>query len=259
MCRRVSTAMAADFAAAGQARRLVLEAAAVWHLGDEVAWEAAAVVGELVSNAVLHGAGRPVVELGLSRFGLDVAVADEGPGAPVMGRPAAEDLHGRGLFVVAELSDEWRVDPLPAGKVVWARFAAASSGPDCACAHSALSSADDQSGQGAAAPTLTPSIDAPVSAARVEVLAASAPAEVAAAVRRAVRELGGTVVAASEAASTALPLDISLGLDAPALPDPDGDPVALLALETLLPPLVEDAREAVRRLAATGARRPEAR
>jgi hypothetical protein len=34
-------------------------------------------------------------------------------------RPTADDIHGRGLQLVAMMADQWGTRPTPAGKSVW--------------------------------------------------------------------------------------------------------------------------------------------
>jgi Histidine kinase-like ATPase domain len=90
------------------------------------------VVSELLTNALRHaspaatgtGAGWPV-QLGLLQRGccLTCAVADPSRTAPVPGPPECLAETGRGLHVIAALSDRWGfVTPGDGGKVIWALF-----------------------------------------------------------------------------------------------------------------------------------------
>lgn len=129
--------------------------------------DVAAVVSELLANALRHalpqaGEAAPPwpIRLGLLHAGSHVvcAVADPWPGIPVLREPGQLEESGRGLLVVASLSDQWGYCPAPErhypgadsldgqrlygdrigsqpagwrgthcqGKVVWAAFAAAS-------------------------------------------------------------------------------------------------------------------------------------
>jgi len=76
--------------------------------------EAQLVVGELVTNAVMHGS--PPISLSASSHatGLRVAVHD---GRPYLGRP---DPDSRGLRLVEAVALEWGIDSHSDGKVVWA-------------------------------------------------------------------------------------------------------------------------------------------
>ncbi len=105
--------------------------------------DVAAVVSELLANALRHAlpqAGEDVpawpIRLGLLHAGSHVvsAVADPGAGIPMLRAPDHFEESGRGLLVVASLSDQWGYCPAPErqvtsggnGKVVWAAFAATS-------------------------------------------------------------------------------------------------------------------------------------
>lgn len=92
----------------------------------------AIVVSELLTNALRHGlpasgdarAGWPI-RLGLLQPGHCVmcAVADPSKAAPVPRKPAHFAETGRGLHVVAALSDQWGyTTPTDMGKVLWALF-----------------------------------------------------------------------------------------------------------------------------------------
>jgi anti-sigma regulatory factor (Ser/Thr protein kinase) len=79
-------------------------------LTDDDRWRAELIVTELVTNAVLHGPGGPVL-LALDTGGRGVRgqVADPGPGIRKQTLVArrAVDEGGRGLFLVDALSDGW--------------------------------------------------------------------------------------------------------------------------------------------------------
>ncbi|MFZ0047784.1 MAG: ATP-binding protein [Streptosporangiaceae bacterium] len=105
--------------------------------------DVAAVVSELLANAVRHALPRArqasgsvppwPVRLGLLHAGPYVvcAVADPSPSEPALRQPDWLAESGRGLLVVASLSDQWGYGLAPAalGKVVWAAFASASGRP----------------------------------------------------------------------------------------------------------------------------------
>jgi hypothetical protein len=96
----------------------------------------AIVVSELLTNALRHGlpasGGTPnrwPIRLGLLQPGRCVmcAVADPSKAAPVPRQPAHFAETGRGLHIVAALSDQWGyTTPTDMGKVLWALF---STGP----------------------------------------------------------------------------------------------------------------------------------
>jgi len=105
---------------------------------SEHADDVAAVVSELLANALRHAlpqAGEDAspwpIRLGLLHTGSHVvcAVSDPGAGIPMLREPEQLAESGRGLLVVALLSDQWGYCPAPEpwqGKVVWAAFAASS-------------------------------------------------------------------------------------------------------------------------------------
>jgi hypothetical protein len=93
--------------------------------------DAAAVVSELLTNALRHALGKPgsgvassPIRLGLLHPGPCVlcAVADPSSEVPLPRQPDWEAETGRGLQVVASLSHRWGYCPAPdqRGKVVWA-------------------------------------------------------------------------------------------------------------------------------------------
>ena len=82
------------------------------------------VLSELVTNAVLAGCQALVVAATLGEGGrVRVEVRDDAPGRPELLNAGVEDSHGRGIFIVSQLADEWGVDTIPTGKSVWAEFA----------------------------------------------------------------------------------------------------------------------------------------
>ncbi|OUC93320.1 ATP-binding protein [Streptomyces swartbergensis] len=103
----------------------------VWSLGHRYD-DTTLVVTELAANAATHAApaagapGAPEIRLGfvLDSTHLLVTVSDPDDHPPVYA-PAGSALeeHGRGLCLVAALSEEWGWTPCPpTGKTVWARL-----------------------------------------------------------------------------------------------------------------------------------------
>jgi hypothetical protein len=117
---------------AARTRRFLRGTLTSWHL-DELMDDAAAVVAELVANAVTHALGPPAARpapatawLALVRMegAVVCAVADPSPELPAPAEPEPFAESGRGLHIVAELSDSWgHCAAAPAGKTVWARLA----------------------------------------------------------------------------------------------------------------------------------------
>jgi anti-sigma regulatory factor (Ser/Thr protein kinase) len=103
-----------------QARRFAAALFARWRLKREVGDAAHLVVNELVTNALLYG--RSPVELVLRRTAtmLYVEVFDASGHLPRRRLASTEDEGGRGLHLVAALSQRWGVRPAGDGKAVWA-------------------------------------------------------------------------------------------------------------------------------------------
>ncbi|MEU9173722.1 ATP-binding protein [Streptomyces sp. NPDC048420] len=106
------------------ARRFTAEVLTGWGLGGtELADDVLLCVSELVTNAVIHGVppGRQL-RLLLRREGrmLVVEVHDSGGGTPHVVHDGDEG--GRGLLLVAALSDKWGVREREPGKAVWCEF-----------------------------------------------------------------------------------------------------------------------------------------
>lgn len=78
-------------------------------------------VSELATNAIVHAVTGFEVSVDRSKSTVRVEVADLGGGEPELQAPAASELHGRGLQIVEELSDEWGVTESTddRGKTVW--------------------------------------------------------------------------------------------------------------------------------------------
>jgi anti-sigma regulatory factor (Ser/Thr protein kinase) len=103
------------------ARHFVVGVLRAWgHEG--LAADAALIVSELATNALTHAASpfRVVVD----RHGGGVRIGVEDAALGTLERRAAEldDVSGRGVAIVAALSDRWGYGPVPGGKVVWAEL-----------------------------------------------------------------------------------------------------------------------------------------
>jgi anti-sigma regulatory factor (Ser/Thr protein kinase) len=83
----------------------------VVELPDETLQSVMIMVSELATNAVVHAHGAFVVSVECTDDIMRVEVSDQGTGAPTLRSPDADDPHGRGLQVVAGLSDDWGVVP----------------------------------------------------------------------------------------------------------------------------------------------------
>ena len=81
--------------------------------------DAMLLVTELIANAVIHGSPEIRMDVDVEDSLLLVRVTD---GSPVLPRVPDAGGPGRGLGIVATLSDRWGVEPLPEGrdgKTVW--------------------------------------------------------------------------------------------------------------------------------------------
>ena len=79
------------------------------------------VVSELVTNSVRAGAQTILVQLSLGGVRLRIEVTDDVAGWPRLRTPRPDDPTGRGLPLVAALTDGWGVSSIPGpGKLVWA-------------------------------------------------------------------------------------------------------------------------------------------
>jgi anti-sigma regulatory factor (Ser/Thr protein kinase) len=85
------------------------------HLADD----AALLVSELVTNAVVHARSDVALRLWRTGSGVRVEIADRNP-KPVVRRPVdPEAVGGRGLHLVDTLARDWGVRRAEPGKAVW--------------------------------------------------------------------------------------------------------------------------------------------
>ncbi|MEU9477887.1 SpoIIE family protein phosphatase [Streptomyces sp. NPDC048191] len=109
--------------AAPVARQAVRRRLKDWEVDDETAYTTELIVSELVGNAVRHGA--PPVQLRLIHDRtLTCEVGDAAASAPRVKHARTVDENGRGLFIVANLADQWGTRYRTRGKTVWAQQAA---------------------------------------------------------------------------------------------------------------------------------------
>jgi anti-sigma regulatory factor (Ser/Thr protein kinase) len=101
------------------ARHYVTHILREWNL-SHLADSAQVIVSELVTNAILHGAGPVKVCLRAKEQSLLIEVWDELPSPPEPRDHAADDEGGRGLGIVSLLSHRWGYYPESGGKCVWA-------------------------------------------------------------------------------------------------------------------------------------------
>lgn len=110
--------------AATRAARRSVRAALAGVAGEDVVDTAVLLASELVTNAALH-VGGTVHLVVRARLGVvRLEVRDSGGRLPAPRRMLdRERTSGRGLHLVATLSDRWGAEPLAGGKVVWCELA----------------------------------------------------------------------------------------------------------------------------------------
>ncbi|MDQ1012128.1 PAS domain S-box-containing protein [Streptomyces sp. V4I23] len=107
-----------DPAEVARARKLTTDQLAAWGLED-ASFVTELVVSELVTNAIRYG--RPPVRLRLIHdAGLICEVSDGSSTAPHMRRARTFDEGGRGLLIVAQLTQRWGTRHSSLGKTIWA-------------------------------------------------------------------------------------------------------------------------------------------
>ncbi|MGW1025208.1 SpoIIE family protein phosphatase [Streptomyces sp. NPDC002577] len=106
-----------DPRAAGQAREYVRHQLAVWGL-DDLAMTTELLVSELVGNVIRHAKG-PIHLRMLRSRSLICEVYDGSLSSPRIRRAAFTDEGGRGLHLVAALSQRWGTRHLDEGKCIW--------------------------------------------------------------------------------------------------------------------------------------------
>ncbi|MFC5746545.1 SpoIIE family protein phosphatase [Actinomadura rugatobispora] len=113
----------ADPAMVSRAREWATARLAAWGL-EHAAIVTELLVSELVTNALRYG--KPPVRLRLIRLRLHgetsliTEVSDASSTSPHLRRARAFDEHGRGLFLVAQLTHRWGSRQSPSGKTIWA-------------------------------------------------------------------------------------------------------------------------------------------
>ncbi|MFG2265532.1 SpoIIE family protein phosphatase [Streptomyces sp. NPDC048720] len=108
-----------DPAAVAAFRQAATERLTEWGL-EEIAFVTELVVSELVTNAIRYG--EPPVQLRLIRDGaLICEVSDGSSTSPHLRRAHAYDEGGRGLLLVAQLTQRWGSRQTGSGKTIWAQ------------------------------------------------------------------------------------------------------------------------------------------
>ncbi|MFD6231374.1 SpoIIE family protein phosphatase [Streptomyces sp. NPDC060232] len=106
--------------AVGAMRSVAAKKLDEWDL-TELGFAAELILSELITNALRHGSGPVRVRL-LRDHNLTCEVWDGSSTAPHLRYAATTDEGGRGLFLVAQLSEHWGTRYTPDGKVIWAEL-----------------------------------------------------------------------------------------------------------------------------------------
>ncbi|GGV14397.1 hypothetical protein GCM10010260_61980 [Streptomyces filipinensis] len=111
----------ADPALVAPIRKQVVEQLDAWAL-SEAAFTAELVVSELVTNAIRYGSHPIRLRLIHDATTLIVEVSDTSHTAPHLRRAKTFDEGGRGLLLVAQLTQRWGSRHTPEGKTIWAEL-----------------------------------------------------------------------------------------------------------------------------------------
>jgi anti-sigma regulatory factor (Ser/Thr protein kinase) len=102
------------------ARRFLASLLMSWRMPELLEGDAALLLSELATNAVMHAQSAFTVVVRYDGSTLRVEVGDESHAQPRLRRPRAHDgAGGRGLMLVDTLSVAWGVVATPSGKRVW--------------------------------------------------------------------------------------------------------------------------------------------
>ncbi|MFC8918868.1 SpoIIE family protein phosphatase [Streptomyces sp. NPDC057116] len=111
--------LADDPEAVGRARALATGQVDAWGLDGELSFTTELVVSELVTNAIRYASGPIQLRLIRDRT-LICEVSDSGHTSPHLRRAASDDEGGRGLFLIAQMTQQWGTRYTPTGKTIWA-------------------------------------------------------------------------------------------------------------------------------------------
>jgi serine phosphatase RsbU (regulator of sigma subunit)/PAS domain-containing protein/anti-sigma regulatory factor (Ser/Thr protein kinase) len=116
--------VAPDPAMVGEIRRLAMDRLEEWGVAD-AAFTTELILSELVTNAIRYAGGPIGVRLvlpqrpGAAATCLICEVSDASSTSPHLRQAADTEEHGRGLFLVARLSERWGTRYTPTGKIIW--------------------------------------------------------------------------------------------------------------------------------------------
>jgi anti-sigma regulatory factor (Ser/Thr protein kinase) len=115
-------------ASVGRARRFIEARTAAWSFPEPAGSQLVLIGSELVTNAVLHARTELTLTLELRDGRVRISVEDRSRAPATLRHYQTDALTGRGLGVVAALSDSWGISAAADGKVVWAEVAASGNG-----------------------------------------------------------------------------------------------------------------------------------
>ena len=102
-----------------RARELVDRLGRSAGLDEERREVAVLLTSEVVTNAVVHGAGEPEVTVEAGAGGVRVQVTDGSRVPPQLRRVGPDAVGGRGVALLDILADAWGAAPTATGKAVW--------------------------------------------------------------------------------------------------------------------------------------------
>ncbi|MFF5090473.1 ATP-binding protein [Streptomyces niveus] len=100
-----------------QIRRITAAFLRLWDVPAPLAEDVRLIVSELVTNAVEHGHGSVALRMRNTGSELSIEVTDDNPAPAQLRTTDDDDVRGRGLFLVAALSNEWGVSD--DGRTTW--------------------------------------------------------------------------------------------------------------------------------------------
>jgi anti-sigma regulatory factor (Ser/Thr protein kinase) len=122
-------------ASVGTARRFIEARIAAWSFPEPTGSQLVLIASELVTNAVLHARTELTLVLELRDGRVRISVEDRSTAPPTLRHYRTDALTGRGLGVVAALSDSWGISTAADSKVVWAEVAASGNAARTAALH----------------------------------------------------------------------------------------------------------------------------
>jgi len=110
--------------AAHRAREFIADFCSAAKLPPSLCQDAALLVSELVTNAVIHGRTTATVEVHRPADTLRVTVRDDNPSLPAVGdAPDLNTESGRGLLIVSKTASRWGIEAGDDGKTIWFELA----------------------------------------------------------------------------------------------------------------------------------------